>query len=177
MTDEALPPGVVFLDHTADVGLDIVAPTLGDLFARAATGMACLIHGSGQARGHEDEGDVSAFDQAPRPSDAVADPPGSALPASDDPHAGATRPLALSADDLATLLRVWLRETLHWHEAEGLVVRSVHFGTLTSTRLEATVSLALDAVEPVREIKGVTLHALTVERRGDGWAGRVIFDV
>ena len=28
-----------------------------------------------------------------------------------------------------------------------------------------------------REIKGVTLHGLAVERIGDEWLGRVIFDV
>jgi SHS2 domain-containing protein len=29
----------------------------------------------------------------------------------------------------------------------------------------------------VREIKGVTLHGLQVERSGEGWTGTVIFDV
>jgi SHS2 domain-containing protein len=29
----------------------------------------------------------------------------------------------------------------------------------------------------VREIKGVTLHGLTAEPRGNGWYARVIFDV
>ena len=29
----------------------------------------------------------------------------------------------------------------------------------------------------VREIKGVTLHGLVVERRTEDWVGRVIFDV
>lgn len=36
-------PGVVSLDHTADVGLEIEASGLGELLARAALGMAWLL--------------------------------------------------------------------------------------------------------------------------------------
>lgn len=150
MRADSVSPGVTFLDHTADVGLDVTAPTLAELFARASAGMACLIHGADQA------GDVR--------------------------HTGAggavtERGVALSADDLSALLRAWLREVLHWHEAEGLALREVVFATMTETHLQATVTLAADALEPIREIKGVTLHRLAVERRGEGWAARVIFDV
>jgi SHS2 domain-containing protein len=153
MASETVPPGVAFLDHTADVGLDVVAPTLAELFIRAAAGMACLIHGA--------DGGAAA---------ASADVPPAGAPPQE-------RSLTLSADDLPALLRAWLRELLHWHEAEGLAVRGVRFDTLTPTGLEATVTLAPDTEEPMREIKGVTLHGLAVEHRDGGWAGRVIFDV
>jgi SHS2 domain-containing protein len=141
---------VTFLDHTADVGLEVGAPTLAELFTRSAAGMACLIHG------------------ADRAGDARRAPAGGAV---------AERRIALSADDLPALLRSWLREVLHWHEAEGLALRGAAFAALTEAALEATVTLVPDALEPIREIKGVTLHRLAVERRGQGWAALVIFDV
>ncbi len=43
---EELLPGVRAIDHTADVGLDLVAPDLAGLFQRAAAGMEALIAGS-----------------------------------------------------------------------------------------------------------------------------------
>ncbi|NJD20719.1 MAG: archease [Gemmatimonadetes bacterium] len=155
MGADSVPPGVLFLDHTADVGLDLTASTLAQLFTRAALGMGCLISG----------GERAGVARRVAPSE----PPG-AEPLSD-------RRVSLSADDLAALLREWLRELLHWHEVEGLALRAATFDVLTERRLEAVVTLAPAAFEPVREIKGVTLHGLRAERRGGRWAGRVIFDV
>ncbi|MFO8173798.1 MAG: archease [Longimicrobiales bacterium] len=43
--------------------------------------------------------------------------------------------------------------------------------------LIARVEGVMDRGPRVREIKGVTLHDLKLERRGKGWYGRVIFDV
>lgn len=171
MRAEPVPPGVTFLDHTADVGLDVTAPTLEELFARTAAGMACLIHGGDRF------GDVRRAEVAAKQG--VAADPGAAAPpggASGDAPA-LRRRVTLSADDLPALLRVWLREVLHWHEAEGLTLRGAAFAVLTETVLEATATLAPDTLEPIREIKGVTLHGLAVERRGEGWGARVIFDV
>lgn len=139
-------PGISFLDHTADVGLELHAPTLEQLFERAARGMVWLLQG---------------LDRAPREN------------GSDPTH----RPLELSGDDPPSLLRSWLRELLHWHEAEGLAFHGVRFEVLIETRLEAVVSLVKEAADPVREIKGVTLHGLLAERREGAWTARVIFDV
>ena len=47
----------------------------------------------------------------------------------------------------------------------------------TELRLEATVGGGPAEGQPIREIKGVTLHGLAAEPREDGWYGRVIFDV
>ncbi len=148
-----VPPGVLFLDHTADVGLEVAAPTLAELFTRAAAGMACLIHGEEAI------------------TDTVAPTPHARGASTSERH------LTLSADDLPALLRAWLREILGWHEAEGLAVRTARFSALAPTGLEATVVVSPDTEEPIREIKGVTLHGLAVEPAGDGWTGRVIFDV
>ncbi len=46
--DELLP-GVRTIDHTADVGLDLVAPDLAGLFRRAAAGMEALLAGPERA--------------------------------------------------------------------------------------------------------------------------------
>jgi len=165
MRADPVPPGVTFLDHTADVGLDVVAPALDALFARTAAGMACLIHGAdraGDARRAEVTAGADKASAAGRSS-------GEAPPLQ--------RRVTLSADDLPALLRAWLREVLHWHEAEGLALRDASFTALTERRLDATVTLAPDPLEPIREIKGVTLHDLAVERRDQAWAARVIFDV
>jgi len=152
----SLPPGVVFLDHTADVGLDVAAPTLAELFTRTAAGMACLIHGADR-EDPEDREPTSPRAAGPTPL--------------------AERSLTLSAEDLPALLRAWLREILHWHEAEGLAVRDARFSALGPTELNASVTVSPDTDEPIREIKGVTLHGLAVEQGVEGWRSRVIFDV
>jgi SHS2 domain-containing protein len=167
MSSESIPPGVVFLDHTADVGLDVTAATLAELFTRAAVGMACLISGADRAGDARDAAAVA--DRAPDAGDA-------SLPRSFTEHV-AQRRVSLSAEDAAALLRAWLRELLRWHEAEGLALRDARFDVLTDTRLDASVRLAPETFQPVREIKGVTLHGLLAERCGGGWTGRVIFDV
>jgi SHS2 domain-containing protein len=91
------------------------------------------------------------------------------------------RPLQATAEEPASLLREVLRELLWWHEAEGLAAGDLAHVRVreTSRGLELTASarLVLDEGTPVREIKGVTLHGLVVERREGGWYGRVIFDV
>ncbi len=50
--DELLP-GIRVVDHTADIGLDLVAPDLAGLFRRAAAGMEVLIAGPGLERAAE----------------------------------------------------------------------------------------------------------------------------
>lgn len=85
--------------------------------------------------------------------------------------------LSLAADDLPGLLRAWLRELLFRHEAEGFAVADARFERLDDTGLEARVRGGPAPRAPVREIKGVTWHALSAERSGGGWRARVIFDV
>lgn len=87
------------------------------------------------------------------------------------------RRLELDAPDLPTLLREWLREILFWHETEGFVPSRAQLGRLEATGLEAIVHGSVPDHEPVREIKGVTLHGLTAEERDRGWYARMIFDV
>ena len=154
-------PGVTFLDHTADVGFDAVAPSAERLFHVAALGMLALL------RGEEDAG-------------------GAAPAAHPDAR---VHPLALTAPDPARLLADWLRELLFLHELERLDYRRAEFETLElelqSTgdgapdppcRLAAGVHLSTGG-HAVREIKGVTYHEIAARPVADGWTARVIFDV
>lgn len=169
MRSAADPQGITFLDHTADVGLAVTAPTLPDLFSRTALGMTWLIHGLDRGDDAGLGGDASARERL------ASEPAGSSSSAR--PGEDSERTVDLAADDLPTLLRAWLREVLHWHELEGLSLREVRFSALSETRLEAEVTLAPEAQEPIREIKGVTLHGLVARPGAHGWESRVIFDV
>lgn len=139
---ERLPEGVVAFEHTADVGIDVAAATLPELFTRAAAGMTVLLYG----------GPPAVTDAPPRSVEVRA------------PHG-------------AALLREWLRELLYLQEVEGFVFSGARLDTLTDEHLAGAVRGGAVAAQPEREIKGVTLHDLVVERRGARWHARVIFDV
>lgn len=144
-------PGVTFLEHTADVGLDVEAPSVELLFHRAAAGMLALLRGDEEGPGPE--GWAEAGPSSPEP-----------------------RLLEIAARDRPGLLRAWLRELLLLHETGGADYAGGTFLELTERRLEALVRTA-PAEGAVREIKGVTYHELQVRRTGKGWGARVIFDV
>jgi SHS2 domain-containing protein len=99
------------------------------------------------------------------------------------PEAREERPLEVQAPDPPSLLRAVLRETLAWHDLEGLApagveVKSTSPGSEGSpARVRARVRVGRPDGPPVREIKGVTLHGLRAARASGGWEGRVIFDV
>lgn len=172
MSGRTWPEGVTGLDHTADVGLTVRAPTREDLFHRAAAGMVALLLGGA------DEG-TTTMDRRPSPDRGDAGLPGSRrVPGG---VAGeASRPteheVALDAPDLEMLLVAWLREILFLFQVEGFEYAGSRFDTLTPRRLAARV-MGGPATAPELEMKGVTYHALTVRREDDGWFARVVFDV
>jgi SHS2 domain-containing protein len=96
---------------------------------------------------------------------------------------GELRTVSLRSAELPDLLREWLREILHLHESEGFALCSVEIALAEGWELSAELVGVIDPAEPVREIKGVTLHGLSAESRegdearGQEWYGRVIFDV
>ncbi len=93
-------------------------------------------------------------------------------------HAGdIERTVELEAGDVAGLMVAWLRELLYLHAVDGLAYHSASFEALGPRRLRARVTMFADDGPSVREIKGVTYHALRVEGAHDGWHARVIFDV
>lgn len=158
---EEIPvPGVSGLDHTADVGFEIHAPDLPALFHRAALALVWLVL--------ERSPSGVSTDGAPSSHHEV-------------------RKTHLVEEDLPSLLRSWLRSVLLWDEVHGFVVADTRMVILPTpvcgsedgqgVGLQAEAMGCFDSGNRVREIKGVTLHGLHVERKGEGWFGRVIFDV
>ena len=158
--EETPIPGVRGLNHTADLGLEIRAPELPELFRRAALGAIWLV--LERQIGQSAEGRSKN-------------------------RGGEVRSIELIEDDLTTLLRSWLRTVLFWDETEGFVAVEATLFLLPAPccgsrgghplRLCGEVVGRFDDGPRVREIKGVTLHGLRVEPLGGGWFGRVIFDV
>lgn len=149
--------GVREVEHTADTGIEVEAPSLPALFHRAARGMLALTRGG---------------------SGAVEVPPATsnvAGPGPDEPPA--FRDLTLDAPDVELLLVKWLQEIHHLESMEELAYDSADFSVLTPTRLSARVRLIPDPTPPTWELKGVTYHGLAVEERSGGWWARVIFDL
>jgi SHS2 domain-containing protein len=164
--------GITFLDHTADVGLDLEAGSLELLFHRAAVGMLALLRGADDDEGATGPHDADRASAQPAP---VVRHPGAG------PGLASARGLEvlnveLEADDVARLLADWLRELLFLHDTRHADYARATFDRLTETALTARVQTEPTA-PAVREIKGVTYHQLAVEQTGDGWRGRVIFDV
>jgi cell division protease FtsH len=87
------------------------------------------------------------------------------------------REVRLEEAGLPALLRAWMRELLYWQEVEGFAAAGVEVRDVSEERLLATVRGGEAPADPVREIKGVTWHGLTVEPLERGWYARVIFDV
>lgn len=150
-------PGIRGLEHTADVGLEVEAPNLPELFRRGALGAMWLV--------------LEREPGAPEGLEVGME----------------TRPLELVEEDLPALFRSWLRALLFWDETEGFVTReaALSFAPIPlcsaadgqAFGLTARIRGFTDPGPRVREIKGVTLHDLRLERVGKGWRGRVIFDV
>ena len=91
--EDGIPvPGVRGLDHTADIGLEIRAPDLPELFGRAALATLWLVLGrttAGGSWGEAEDGGVIR------------------------------KSVDLAEEDLSSLLRSWLRTVLLWEEIEG----------------------------------------------------------
>lgn len=136
------------IEHTADLGLEVEAPTLELLFVAGAHGLAGVLRGeeAGTA-GDEADGDTE------------------------------WRELALEAPDREALLVDWLRELLYIQITEGLVFRAAEIGELGDERLVARAGFAPPGQPVERELKGVTYHELEVSQRGGGWFARIVFDL
>lgn len=158
-TENQLTRGVREIEHTADLGMEVEAASLQELFERAATGMMALV------RADDD-----------RPLDRPRDEPAAELST-----APAVRSLRIELDgdepDIAALLVRWLRELLYLQEVAGFVYRDATFRRLDGSGLRASVRPDPDPSRQIRELKGVTYHGLEVERDGDRWRARVIFDI
>ena len=102
------------------------------------------------------------------------------------PHRGGRdETVRVESEELEGLLRSWLRELLYRFEVEGQEaseVENLTFGERDTgmLTLAATVRMVPAPEQPLREIKGVTWHGLTIRSPSSmepGWFARVIFDV
>jgi SHS2 domain-containing protein len=90
------------------------------------------------------------------------------------------REIFLDAEDYPDLMVRWLGEVLYLFDGEKLITDTIAFKALSATRLEALLSMAAFRPERhriLREIKAVTYHGISVERKDDLWEARVIFDI
>ncbi len=136
------------IEHTADLGLEVEAPTLEELFVAGAYGLTGVLLGDevGTAGGATGSG-------------------------------AEWRELALEAPDREALLVEWLRELLYIQISEGLVFKTAEIGELRDVRLVARAGFAPPDKPVERELKGVTYHDLEVSRRDDIWFARIVFDL
>lgn len=150
--DEIPVAGVTALDHTADVGLEAVAPSLPELFRRCALGTLWLVLES-EPQG----GEVSVR----RVEEEAEDLDG------------------LLRRWLRTLLFLHETEGFVTTDARVSVVPSAPKAGSPPPGflLRAEVEGRRGPWPPVREIKGVTFHGLEVAEGEGGWRARVIFDV
>ena len=152
---EARVPGVRWLEHTADLGLELEAPDLPELFRRGALAAMWLV------LEREPTSDSSAAAKV-RPLELVE-----------------ADLAVLFRSWLGTLL-FW--EETEGFVTRSVAVSFAPVPLCSSSDglafgLSARVGGVVDPGPRVREIKGVTLHGLRVVQEGKTWRGRVIFDV
>lgn len=144
--------GVTGLDHTADVGLEAVAPSLPELFRRCALGTMWLVL----------ESEVRGGEPTTRRVEEEAEDLGGLL-----------------RKWLRTLLYLQEQEGFVLTDTKVTLVPAPPLESCPAScfRLRAEVEGRRGEWHPVREIKGVTLHGLEVGEWEGGWRARVIFDV
>ncbi len=152
---ESVLPGVHELDHTADVGIEIEAPTLEALLERAAAGMWFLVFGDNEQVSNAAEPEAGEEQEEERE----------------------WRELRLEADGPDTLLLKWLQELLYLYEVDGFLARRFRFDHADDRALACRVGGGRPRHPPIRDLKGVTYHRLMANRVETGWEARVIFDV
>ncbi len=90
------------------------------------------------------------------------------------------RSIRLTADDVESLLLVWLQELLFWFSVDRFLPATCEFTDVSETVLRGTVRG--ERFDPSRhtcgtEVKGITRHQLQVEQRNGRWEAQVIVDV
>lgn len=161
------------LSHTADVGFEVEAASLDELFELSVGGLlACLGATAHQAPPGDESGGGEPLD---------AKPP-------DRGSAEATESrMELDRPDLERLLVAWLRELLYRATETSSVPRVASLRVAPAAdgpagdgpaRLEADLRWEPMEGGPTREIKGITYHGLDVSRgEDDRWHARVLLDV
>jgi SHS2 domain-containing protein len=94
--------------------------------------------------------------------------------------ARARREVAVAAKDRVALLHDFLHALLLLAQVDAFILEGVEVTAIDERSVRAIV--AGERLDPARhrlhgEVKAVTWHGLSVERRGDAWRARVILDV
>lgn len=149
------------LSHTADVGFEVEADTLDELFRGAAEGLVRTLRAEPEEDGNA--GPAGAADDGPVRADGEEE----------------TERLSLERPDRERLMVAWLRELLYRVTAESRFPEDVRVAHVGATTLEARVRWSAPGGHGLaREVKGVTYHGLRVERAPDGrWHARLVLDV
>lgn len=163
---QGLPDGVRELDHTADTGIELVAPDLETLFDRGARALRFLA-----VEERPDDGGGEAPARSAGTARSFGEPPAGAPGGSAETHA-----LDIEAGDPGTLLVRWLSELLYRIDTLGLAYETAEL-QVGDRRLRARIR-ETRLPEPGAHIKAITYHGLECGPRPDGsWSARVIFDI
>ncbi|MDP2496594.1 MAG: archease [Candidatus Palauibacterales bacterium] len=141
------------LSHTADVGFEVTADSLAELFRGAADGLVRTVR--------EEEGPAGIE--------------------AGDGEAGEDREtIDLDRPDRERLMVAWLRELLYRISRDGRYPEAMTLEMSGPSSLRARVRWSSSGPEqpPVRDVKGVTYHGLRVEGEENGrWHARLVLDV
>lgn len=141
------------LSHTADVGYEVTADSLEELFRGAADGLVRTL--------------LEWDDMPPFGSGGTGGGEG-------------RETLTLERPDRERLMVAWLRELLYRISRDGRLPADVALEMTAPTSLRARIRWSApdpDAA-PVRDVKGITYHGLRVEEDREGrWHARLVLDV
>jgi SHS2 domain-containing protein len=136
-----------WVDHTAEVELEIEAASQREVFEDALHALAELLGvDAGEPTSRVDPGETTS-----------------------------RRRLAAHATDRPALLAAWIEELAFLAESEGFVAMQVDSMDLSGRSVRATVAGVID--EPPPLVKAVTYHRLAFEPGGRGYVARVVLDV
>lgn len=83
--------------------------------------------------------------------------------------------LSAEGGDRAALLAAWIEELLYLAETRRVLPLAAEGIELGEGTVRARIRCRPARPRPL--VKGVTYHHLALERRGEGWEGRVVLDV
>jgi len=87
--------------------------------------------------------------------------------------------IEVSAEDLESLLVVWLNELLYNYEVDNFIFKEFEIESITDYQLKASArgeKIDKSSAKILREIKAVTYHMLKVEHNKE-WKVQVLFDI
>lgn len=87
--------------------------------------------------------------------------------------------LEVEAGDREELLVAWLGEILFMVEQRGFCPALFHIEKIDRQRLRGSVvgEYQREGLRPLREVKAVTYHRLSVRRQDGGWQARIYLDL